>query len=101
MNRAKRLSIQLTTTAGLALLLFFGVPTIVDRRDYTAAVSQMLKNPSPENEAVLRREEAKNRHLAFVVNASAAGIIFLLMNAGWLLVTRLSSIWRKETHSGL
>ena len=96
MKRTKRISIQVATTAALSLLLAFSVPTIVDRRDYAAAVSQMVKNPSPENEAVLQREAAKNRHEVFVADAYAVGILFLLLNAGWIFVSRVSSRYKSR-----
>lgn len=97
MTQAKRIWIQVATTAALSSVLAFSVPTIVDRSDYAAAVSQMVKNPSPENEAVLQREAAKNKHEAFLAEAYAAGILFFLLNAGWIFVSRVSSTYRSRT----
>jgi hypothetical protein len=45
----------------LATALSFTLPVFVDRRDYARAASNYAKNPSPENDKILRLENATNQ----------------------------------------
>jgi hypothetical protein len=89
MTHRSRISVQIAITATLAALLAFSVPAFVDRREYTAAVRQTLKNPSPENDATLRCEAEKRTQLAFITKLSGTALLFLLLNTGWLIAVRL------------
>ncbi|HKO05743.1 MAG TPA: hypothetical protein VJW51_13390 [Candidatus Acidoferrales bacterium] len=52
----RRLLSRLVVTAALAALIAFLVPVFVDRRDFARAVTEYVKNSTPENEAVMERE---------------------------------------------
>jgi hypothetical protein len=91
MTRTARIAAQFAITAVLATALSFAVPVFVDRHEFTTAVSNYVKNPSPNNEAILRVAKAKNQRVALVTHLVAAGVLFILMNAGWYLVRRKSA----------
>ncbi|HXY00777.1 MAG TPA: hypothetical protein VEI54_07630 [Candidatus Limnocylindrales bacterium] len=65
--------------------LFFDVTTIVDRRDYRKAVFNYTRNPTAENEALVRSERQKNEWVkaldaaagAAIVTAAAFGVLAL------------------------
>jgi hypothetical protein len=73
MRRAKG-ALRLAVIFGAAFL-FFDATTIVDRRDYTAAVSAYVRNPTPENEARWRSEGRKNELLKMWDAAVEAAIV--------------------------
>ena len=91
MRRIGRLPLQLGITAVLATVLSFVVPVFVDRHDYAKAVVDYFKNPNSENDAVLKAERAKNRRVALETNIVAAGVLFVLINAGCFLVGRFKT----------
>jgi len=80
MQRAKS-ALRLAVVFG-AVFLFFDTTAIVDRRDYSAAASAYIRNPTPENEALLRSEGRKNELVkagdaaveAAIVTAVAFGV---------------------------
>ena len=88
MRRIVSLPMQLAITAVLATVLSFVVPVFVDRHEYAKAVVDHVKNPNPENDAVLKVERAKNQRFALETQVVAAGVLFVLMNAGCFLVGR-------------
>jgi hypothetical protein len=88
MSRFGRFSLQLGITAVLATVLSFVVPVFIDRHEYAKAVVDYVKNPNSENDATLILERAKNQRIALKTHVEAAGVIFVLMNAGWFLVKR-------------
>jgi hypothetical protein len=88
MIRFARLPAQLVLTAALATVLSFVVPVFVDRHEYAKAVIDYAKNPSSENDATLQLERTKNQRIALETHVVAAGIFFVLMNAGCFLVRR-------------
>jgi len=75
-------------TAVLATSLSFAIPVFVDRHEYAKAVSNYVKNPSSENDAILRVERAKNQRIVLRTHIEAAGVIFVLMNAGYFVTRR-------------
>jgi hypothetical protein len=82
---------QLGITAVLATVLSFVVPVFVDRHEYAKAVVDYVKNPNSENDAVLKAERAKNQRIALEAHIVAAGVLFVLMNAGCFLVGRFKT----------
>jgi hypothetical protein len=90
MTHLARTAVQIVVTAALAAALSLAVPVFHDRREYVDAAFNYAKNPSPQNEAVLRVERDKNQSSIMVSRATAAGILFILMNTGWWLVRRRS-----------
>jgi hypothetical protein len=78
----------LLTTAALAALLAYLVPVFINRPEYTAVVSNYIKNPSLDNAAVLAREQFSNRRIAHITHVFVGGVLFVLMNAGWFLFAR-------------
>jgi hypothetical protein len=77
-------------TAVLATVLSFVVPVFVDRHEYAKAVVDYTKNPNSENDAILRGERAKNQGIALRSHVVAAGVLFVLMNAGCFVQGRWS-----------
>jgi len=96
MPRSASLPAQLVITALLATVVAFAIPVFVDRQEYTRAVTNYVKNPSPENDALLRVEGAKSRRISFTTHLEASGVLFILMNAGWFLVCR----WPRKSIKG-
>ena len=90
MTRIARLSAQSGITAVLAIALSFAMPVFVDRHAYTKSVSAYVKNPNPENEAIMKLERAENRWIELKSHVVAAGVLFGLMNAGYFLVGRVN-----------
>jgi hypothetical protein len=88
MTRIGRLTAQLGITVVLATALSFAIPVFVDRRDYARAVSNYAKNPSPENNKILRLESATNKEARLKTRIVATGLLFLGLNTVWLLVAR-------------
>jgi hypothetical protein len=91
MRRNARLPMQLGITAVLATVLSFVVPVFVDRHEYAKAVVDFVKNPNSENDAVLKAERVKNQRMALETHLVAAGVLFVLMNAGCFLVRRFKT----------
>jgi hypothetical protein len=96
MRRSGRLTAQVGITAVLATVLAFVVPVFVDRHEYAKAVMDNIKNPNSENDATLRIERAKTQRIALEIHVVAAGVLFVLMNAGLLLVKRWSDMGPKS-----
>ena len=90
MTRIGRLTAQLGITVVLATALSFTIHVFADRRDYARAVSNYTKNPSPENDKVLRLESATNQQAQLKTHIAATGLLFLGLNTVWLLVARRS-----------
>ena len=88
MRPIAHLPLQLGITAALAVVLSFVVPVFVDRHEYAKAVADYVKNPNSENDAVLKTERAKNQRVALETHVVAAGVLFVLMNVGWLLIRK-------------
>lgn len=88
MRPVGRLLSRLVVTAALAALIAILVPVFVDRRDYTVAVNNYAKNPTFDNGVSVAQEYAKTRRLAVFIRLGAWGVLFVVMNLGWLLVTR-------------
>jgi hypothetical protein len=88
MRRIARLPAQLGITAVLATVLSFVIPAFVDRHEYAKAVVDYTKNPNSENDAVLKLERTKNERIALRIHIVAAGVPFILMNAGYFLAWR-------------
>ena len=88
MRRIGRLPAQLLMTVVLATAVAFAIPVFVDRREYTKAVVDYVKNPNPENDATLRAERAKNQRVVLRTDLVAAGVLFVLMNAGYFVARR-------------
>jgi hypothetical protein len=78
-------------TAVLAAVLSFVVPVFVDRHEYARAVVDYVKNPNSENNAIRRLERTKNQRIALRTPIVAAGVLFVLMNAGCFLVGQSSA----------
>ena len=90
MTRIGRLTAQLGITVVLATALSFTIPVFVDRRDYARAVLNYTKNPSPENDKILRLESATNQQAQLKTHIAATGLLFVGLNTVWLLVARRS-----------
>jgi hypothetical protein len=88
MKPVSRLLSRLVITAALSALIAILVPVFIDRRDYTVAVHNYAKNPTLDNMVVVAQEYAKTRRLAFFTRLGVGGVLFVVMNLGWLLVTR-------------
>jgi hypothetical protein len=88
MRRIGRLLAQLLMTAVFATALSFAVPGFVHRRGFTKAVADYVKNPNSENDAILKVERAKNQEMAFRTHVEVAGVLFVLMNAGYFAMRR-------------
>jgi hypothetical protein len=82
------LTAQLVITLVLATALSFAIPVFVNRPDYARAVSNYAKNPSPDNEKILRLESATNQQAQLKTHIAATGLLFLGLNAVWFLVAR-------------
>jgi hypothetical protein len=91
MKNVGRVFVRLGVTFALAGLIALLVPTFVDRRDYAEAVDAYEKNPTRENGAVLAHESAKNRRSVLQTRMGVATVIFVIMNVGWVLVSRQRS----------
>jgi hypothetical protein len=83
-----RLTAQLGITLALATAISFAIPVFVDRHDYAIAVSNYAKNPSPDNDKILRLETATNQQAQLKTHMAATGLLFLGLNAVWFLVAR-------------
>jgi hypothetical protein len=75
-------------TLALAVLIVSLVPPFIDRRDYAAAVDAFVKNPTLQNGVVLAQERAKNRRLVLLTRFGAGAVVFVVMNIGWLYVSK-------------
>jgi|ERR1700722_16776462 hypothetical protein len=89
MKSIGRLSVQLVMTLVLATALPLALPVFVDRHDYSRAASNYAKNPSPENDKILRFESATYRQDQLKTHIAATGLLFIGLNAVWFLVARL------------
>jgi len=81
----------LLITIVLAAVFAFRVPVFVDRREYSSAVYNWVKNPTLENGAAVTRESVKNRRIALISHLAAGGIVFVLISVGWSLFARRSA----------
>jgi hypothetical protein len=97
MRRIARLLAQLVITAVLATALAFLPPVFVHRHEYAKAVTDYVKNPSPENDAILRVERAKNQRIKLRTHVEAAGVLFVLVNAGCFVARRWPGVLSKTT----
>jgi hypothetical protein len=91
MKNVGRLFVRLGITFALAGLIASLVPTFVDRRDYAEAVDAYQKSPTRENRAVLAHESTKNRRIVLLTRMGVATSIFVIVNVGWVLVSRQRS----------
>ena len=91
MKNIFRLPAQLGTTVVLAAALSFAIPVFIHRNEYTSAVVNYTRNASPENEATLKAESAKNQQVVLSTHLWGAAFLFVLMNLGWFLVRRWSA----------
>ena len=73
MTRFSSLPAQLGITAVLATVLSFATPVFVDRQEFTKAVVNYSKNPSADNDAILRIESAKNQRISLTTHIEASG----------------------------
>jgi hypothetical protein len=87
----RRIAAQLGITAVLAAVLSSVVPVFIDRHEYAKAVVDYAKNPNSENDVTLRLERTKNQRIAMRTHIVAAGVLFVLMNAGCFLVGQWSA----------
>lgn len=90
MTRIGRLTAQLGITVVLAITLSFALPVFVDRADYTRAVSNYAKNPSSDNDEILRVESAKNHRAVLRTHVATTGLLFLMLNAVCFFIGRWS-----------
>jgi|SRR5579863_8325624 hypothetical protein len=90
MTSIDRLAAQLGITLVLATALSFALPAFVDRPDYARAVSNYAKNPSPENDKILRLESATYQQDELKTHIAATGLLFIGLNAVWFLGALLS-----------
>jgi hypothetical protein len=88
MKNSRRLRIQLTVTAVLALVFAFGHPIFVHRQAYDRAVFNYAKNPSSENQAALQAESDISEHLRWALRAGSFAFFFAVFNGGWILLHR-------------
>jgi len=86
MHRVRRVS-WLVLVFGVAFL-FFDATTIVDRRDYSAAVSAYVRNPTPQNGALLRTEGRRNE-LVKAGDAAVEAAIVTVLAFGAFAIYRL------------
>ena len=93
MKRIGSFPAQLLITALLSTALVFAIPVFVDRHEYTKAVVDHVKNSNSENDATLRAERAKNQRVVLRTRVVAAGVLFVLMNAGCFVARR----WPRES----
>ena len=76
-------TVRLAITLALAAFIAFLVPPFIDRREYAAAVSTYVNNPTPENGAVLALEYDKNSRLVLLTRLGVGSFLFVMMNIGW------------------
>jgi hypothetical protein len=76
-------TVRLAITLALAAFIAFLVPPFIDRREYAAAVSKYVNNPTPENGAVLAHEYDKNSRLVLLTRLGVGSFLFVMMNIGW------------------
>jgi hypothetical protein len=86
MTRTGRLTVQMGITIVLATALSFAVLVFVDRPNFARAVSNYVKNPSSDNDEILRVESAKNQRVVLRAHIAATGLLFLVLNGVWCLV---------------
>ncbi len=79
---------QLAVTAILAFVVAICTPVFVHRRDFVA-FSQWRQNQTAENTALLNTQVQKNQWVVLRFELAAGGIVFVALNAGWLLTRRL------------
>jgi hypothetical protein len=96
MTRIGHLTSQLGITVVLATALSFTLPAFVDRHDYARAVSNYAKNPTPENDRILRLESATCQQDQLKTHIAATGLLFVGLNAIWFLVGRFSGTSSKS-----
>jgi hypothetical protein len=89
---------RLVITAILALVVAFAVPQTLHRRDFDKAFFAYYRNPTAENETVLRREQAKNNRIWLLTNAAAALVLFIAINAVWLVAVRVNRYFTSKSH---
>ena len=79
---------QFGITLVLATALLFALPVFVDRHEYARGVSNYVKNPSPDNDKILRLKSATNRQVELKIHLAVTGLLFLGLNAVSFLVAR-------------
>jgi hypothetical protein len=88
MSPTRRLAAQLAITAAISILVSLAVPTFADRNSYKAAVDTYVKNPHTENAAILRAEGVENQRVLRTMRLEGAGVLFVLLNTGWVLIRK-------------
>ncbi len=83
-------------TAIFALVVAFAAPQSLHRHDYDKAFSAYYRNPTPENETAFRREQAKNDRIVLLTAAAAALVLFIAINAVWLVAVRVRKAVRPQ-----
>jgi hypothetical protein len=76
-------TVRLAITVALAAFIACIVPPFSDGREYAAAVSTYVNNPTPENGALLAHEYDKNRRLVLLTRWGVGSFLFVIMNIGW------------------
>jgi hypothetical protein len=89
-------TVRLAITLALAVFFAFLVPPFIDRGEYAAAVSTYVNNPTPKNGAVLAHEYDKNSRLALRTHLGVGAFLFVIMNLGWLYVSKHRKIVERE-----
>jgi hypothetical protein len=93
MNSLHRLATQIAITAAISILAPLTVPIFADRNPYKAAVDNSVKNPSPENAAIVRTEGVENQRVLRRMRLEGAGVLFVFLNTGLLLIRK-----RRQPH---
>jgi hypothetical protein len=76
-------TVRIAITLALAAFIAFLVPPFIDRREYAAAVSAYVNNPTPENGVVLAHEYDMNSRLVLLTRLGVGSFLFVMMNIGW------------------
>ena len=79
---------RLLITAALAAVFAFSVPVFVDRREYTVAVSNLVKKPTLENVLAVEKERVKYRRIALVTHLATGGVLFAVISLIWSFFAR-------------
>ena len=88
MEPLRRLATQLAFTTAISVFVSLTVPMFIDRNSYKTATDNFVKNPSPENEAIWRTEGAERQRILRTMRLESAGVLFVVLNAGWLLIRK-------------
>lgn len=84
----RRVRLQFVMTALLAAILAFVPPVFLHRQAFDRAFMNYEKNPTAENEATLKAEQAINKREVLTTHLEACGLVFALLNVGWFLFRR-------------